>query len=84
MAEPLESRVLMAAGLPRFDHVVIVVEENHSYSDVLGPISPPVTPPFWTYTSATFLNYARYIRKLARQGASLRNAHAETHSSQPN
>jgi acid phosphatase len=83
-AEPLESRVLMAAGLPRFDHVVVVVEENHSYSEVLGPISSPATLPFWTYTPATFLNYARYMRNLAREGASLRNAHAETHPSQPN
>jgi phospholipase C len=25
-----------AAGLPRPDHVVVVIEENHSYSDVIG------------------------------------------------
>jgi acid phosphatase len=84
-AETLEPRVLMAAGLPRFDHIVIVVEENHSYSAVLGPIRPRHTYlPFWTYTSATFLNYAGYMLNLAQQGASLRNAHAETHPSQPN
>lgn len=26
--------------LPRFDHIVVVIEENHSYSEILGPDSP--------------------------------------------
>jgi phosphatidylinositol-3-phosphatase len=28
-------------GVPRFDHVFIVLEENHSFSDVIGNISMP-------------------------------------------
>jgi len=30
-----------AAGLPRPDHVVVVIEENHSFSDVIGNASAP-------------------------------------------
>jgi hypothetical protein len=30
-----------AAGLPRPDHLVVVIEENHSYSDVIGSSSAP-------------------------------------------
>jgi phosphatidylinositol-3-phosphatase len=29
-----------APALPRFDHVVVVIEENRSYDDILGPGSP--------------------------------------------
>ncbi len=39
--EPLESRVLMAAGLPRPDHVVIVVEENRPYGAIVGSANAP-------------------------------------------
>src|SRR5215831_909396 len=28
-------------GVPRFDHVVIVIEENHSYSEIIGSSSAP-------------------------------------------
>ena len=58
-AEPLEARRLtsatataaIAAGVPgplhRPDHVVIVVEENQSYSDILGPLTlPPAAGPW--------------------------------------
>jgi phosphatidylinositol-3-phosphatase len=30
-----------AAGLPRPDHVVVVIEENHSYGDIIGSSSAP-------------------------------------------
>jgi phosphatidylinositol-3-phosphatase len=76
--EPLESRVLMAAGLPRPDHVVIVVEENHSYGQVLGPAVQPVP------VVPNLRSTDPYIRSLARHGASFTNARAETHPSQPN
>ena len=41
--ESLESRRLFAAApIPKPDHVVIVVEENHSYAQVIGsPVSNP-------------------------------------------
>ena len=38
--ERLESRRLLA-GVPRPDHVVIVVEENHGYADVIGNAAAP-------------------------------------------
>src|SRR4051812_21003575 len=34
--EALESRYLLAATPPRFDHVVIVVEENRAYENIIG------------------------------------------------
>src|SRR3954467_6320962 len=39
--ESLESRRLFAAGLPRPDHVVIVVEENRAASQILGSADAP-------------------------------------------
>lgn len=34
-------QVTAPAGAPTFDHVVLVVEENHSYSDVIGTSAMP-------------------------------------------
>jgi hypothetical protein len=48
------------------DHVVIVMEENHAYSQIIGSASAP------------------YINGLRSQGATLTNAFAVTHPSQPN
>jgi hypothetical protein len=82
IVERLEPRRLMAATLPRPDHVVIVVEENKDYRDVLGPgLIPPslntVIPP------STF-DQAPYMRSLAKHGANFVNAHGIAHPSQPN
>lgn len=42
LIELLESRCLLAASyLPTPDHIVIVVEENHSYSSIIGSASAP-------------------------------------------
>ncbi|HEY0166499.1 MAG TPA: alkaline phosphatase family protein [Jatrophihabitans sp.] len=30
-----------AAGVPRFDHIVVVVEENHAYTDIIGRSRAP-------------------------------------------
>src|SRR4051794_28596939 len=38
--EPLEPRHLLSA-IPQFDHVVIVVEENHSYDEIIGAADLP-------------------------------------------
>jgi acid phosphatase len=81
--EVLEGRVLMSAGaLPRPDHIVIVVEENHSYQDILGP------SPFQNIPQANLipgaLQRAPYITSLAAGGASFTHAQAETHPSQGN
>ena len=56
------------SGLPRFDHIVVVVEENHSYDRILGPGASD--DPF--------------IHTLASQGASFSDSHGVTHPSQPN
>src|SRR5438270_11098571 len=66
--DPLESRRLLSAimmgpqfperaapaapSLPHYDHVVIVMEENHSYDQILGtPLYPPLAfpPALWPY-----------------------------------
>jgi acid phosphatase len=39
--ESLESRRLFAAGIPRPDHVVVVIEENHSYSNIIASADAP-------------------------------------------
>src|SRR5438552_2988498 len=82
VCEGLEPRWLFSAGLPRPDHVVIVVEENQSYHDILGAGTVP--PVLWSVIPPSQLSMAPYIRKLANQGASLTNMFAETHPSQPN
>jgi phosphatidylinositol-3-phosphatase len=54
--------------LPMPDHIVIVIEENHSYDEIIGSPS----------------NVAPYIKELAKQGASFTDSHGLTHPSQPN
>jgi phosphatidylinositol-3-phosphatase len=39
--DPLEPRCHLTAAAPRPDHVVVVVEENHSYDQVVGSRSAP-------------------------------------------
>jgi hypothetical protein len=41
LAVILTSGILTAAGVPRPDHVVIVIEENHGYTQVIGSPSAP-------------------------------------------
>jgi len=40
VVQALEDRLLFAA-VPRFDHVVVVIEENHSPADVIGSTAAP-------------------------------------------
>jgi len=54
--------------LPRYDHVVIVVEENHSQKHILGGGN----------TSCP------YMQSLAAMGANMTQCFAETHPSEPN
>ena len=77
--EPLESRALLSvAALPRYDHVVIVVEENHSYESVLGSSSLP------TIGLMPIGSDDPYIRSLAKNGASFTKISGITHPSEPN
>jgi phosphatidylinositol-3-phosphatase len=41
LVEPLERRTLFASGLPRPDHVVIAIEENHSHEQIIGSKDAP-------------------------------------------
>jgi len=79
VCERLERRRLLSSGLPRPDHVVIVVEENQSYHDILGAGTIP--PALWSVIPPSQLAMAPYIRKLANPGASLTNMFTETHPS---
>ncbi len=63
--------VASAQNLPRPAHVVIVVEENHSYSQIIGP------------AGSANDTAAPYINSLARAGASFTGAHGVEHESQP-
>lgn len=56
MTEPLEPRVLFAATLPRPDHIVIVIEENRSYDDIVNSTTAP-TLHDWMNRGASFANY---------------------------
>ena len=57
VSEPLESRRLFAAApVPRPDHVVIVVEENHSYGQVIGSPDAPYINSL-ARQGANFTNY---------------------------
>jgi phosphatidylinositol-3-phosphatase len=60
--------------LPRPDHIVIVIEENHSFSQILD--SPDRTP--------NNPSKAPYINSLAQQGALFTQSFGVTHRSQPN
>jgi hypothetical protein len=95
--ERLESRQLLSAGPaskrpaapPQYDHVVIVMEENHSYDQMLGPsLYPPFafSPFVWADVLRVPLVVTQdpYIRTLAQNSAVFANSHALTHPSQPN
>src|SRR4029079_15837555 len=41
MIESLESRSLFDAGVPAFAHVVLVMEENHGYGEIVGNAAAP-------------------------------------------
>src|SRR5438105_4414984 len=92
--EHLEGRQLLsalphaAATVPRYDHVVIVVEENHGFSQILGPsIWPPLAfnPIVWASINQPkpYLQDL-YTRGLASGGAVFTDSHGIDHPSQPN
>jgi hypothetical protein len=57
-----------ANGVPRFDHVVLVMEENHSYNEIIGDTA-----------DAPYIN-----NTLAAGGALFTNSFAIEHPSEPN
>jgi acid phosphatase len=84
LIERLDRReYLSAPPLPRPDHVVVVVEEDHSYDQILGAstVAPPADPALWTWIPPQ-LTQAPYIQQLASLGASFTNAHSVGHKNQ--
>lgn len=76
--EPLESRIfLSASALPTPDHVVVVVEEDHSYSQILGPSFPGIES--FPTVLPNPLTEDPYIRQLASLGASMTNMVSVSH-----
>ena len=57
-----------AGGVPRYDHVVLVMEENHAYNEIIGDT-----------TDAPYIN-----NTLAAGGASFTQSFAIEHPSEPN
>jgi acid phosphatase len=93
LLEALESRHHFAAIghvvhplPPRYDHVVVVVEENKSYSQIIEPRGQlgGVPSSLWWVTLPSPLFMAPFIRHLADQGASLDQMHGIRHPSEPN
>jgi acid phosphatase len=41
LLEHLEPRVLFASGVPDFKKVVVVIEENRGYDDIIGSANAP-------------------------------------------
>ncbi|HZD54539.1 MAG TPA: alkaline phosphatase family protein [Woeseiaceae bacterium] len=68
IALPIPAR---AAKIPRPDHVVIVIEENKSFDQIIAP-------------SVMAKSAAPYINALAAQGALFTDSYALGHPSQPN
>jgi acid phosphatase len=68
--ESLEARMLLsAAALPRPDHIVVVIEEDHAYDQLLGPVVPG--PAAWPNVLPNPLSQDPYLRQIASLGASM-------------
>ena len=75
--ERLEERTLLSSpAIPRPDHVVVVVEEDHSYNQILG--STPLQS-LLPSVPVTLLDTAPWLRQLAAKGASLTQMHSVGH-----
>src|SRR5947209_746357 len=73
--ERLESRQFLSVStLPRPDHVVVLVEEDHSYTSILGDSLLP--PSLWSVVPPDGITNAGYLRDLAARGASFTNSDA--------
>src|SRR6266404_1130700 len=67
----IPAQAVAQSQIPRPDHVVIVVEENRSYGQIIA-------------NSVVVSSPAPYINSLAREGALFTNSFGLTHPSQPN
>jgi hypothetical protein len=60
------------AQIPQYDHVAVVIMENHNYGEILGP------------PGSAQAMAAPYINSLTTTGALFTNSHGIEHPSQPN
>jgi len=73
--ESLEARVLFStAALPRPDHVVVLLEEDHSYNELFG--TPQFPLEIWPVLAPGPVAQAPYLAGLAQSGAVFTNAHS--------
>ena len=72
--ESLEPRLLFSAipAIPRPDHVVVLIEEDHSYSQILG--GPLLPREIWPVQLPSLLDIAPHLRQLADHSASFTQA----------
>lgn len=80
--EPLEARLLFAAtSLPRPDHVVVLLEEDHSYSQLFNsPFFPQIT----AVVPRNPITQAPNLAGLEMSGASFTNARSVAHTNLTN
>ena len=73
--------VCVFAGLqaqqPAFDHIVVVIEENHSYSDIIGSSAAP-------NINALAASWANMVNASTDPNGSMSGSHSLRHPSQPN
>src|SRR5438477_2144090 len=67
----------LRAQLPAFDHVVIVIEENHSFGDIIGNSAAP-------NINALAASGANIINDSTDPEGNISGLHAVRHPSQPN
>jgi len=67
----------VVAQLPAYDHVVVVIEENHSFSQILGN---PAAPNINALAAAS----ASIVKAATDPAANISGSHAVRHPSQPN
>ena len=65
------------AQQPAFDHIVVVIEENHSFSDIIGNSAAP-------NINALAASGANIVNASTDPNASTSGSHAVRHPSQPN
>ena len=77
LAAPLFAARLVSAALPRPDHVVIVIMENHSYGQIIGSAEAP-------NINALAAEGANFVSAPTDPIAATSGSHALRHPSQPN
>src|ERR1700720_3663173 len=67
----------LQAQPPAFDHIVVIIEENHSFSDIIGNSAAP-------NINALAASGANIVNASTDPNGSTTGSHAVRHPSQPN